>query len=180
MKIFFLLSFLFVLYSCNNDLNTIGDSMIPANGYVEIVTQDIENSYTIRLDSFPTSINALSYLSSTQLTLGKIEDKTTGTTIATPYFQIIGNGYDSRLNFNDNYTYDSLTLNIATNYQALTLLAGDTTSLQTFYLHRLTHYPRMDYDNPYIYNNDEFSYEKESLGRLQLRFEKNYLENSNL
>ena len=38
----------------------------------------------------------------------------------------------------------------------------------------------MDYDNPYIYNNDEFSYEKESLGRLQLRFEKNYLENSNL
>ena len=180
MKIFFLLSFLFVLYSCNNDLNTIGDSMIPANGYVEIVTQDIENSYTIRLDSFPTSINALSYLSSTQLTLGKIEDKTTGTTIATPYFQIIGNGYDSRLNFNDNYTYDSLTLNIATNYQALTLLAGDTTSLQTFYLHRLTDYPRMDYDNPYIYNNDEFSYEKESLGRLQLRFEKNYLENSNL
>lgn len=67
-----------------------------------------------------------------------------------------------------------------TNYQALTLLAGDTTSLQTFYLHRLTDYPRMDYDNPYIYNNDEFSYEKESLGRLQLRFEKNYLENSNL
>lgn len=170
-----------MLYSCNNDLNTIGDTMIPAEGYLEVVTQNIEESYTIRLDSFPTSINVLnSYLSSNQLTLGKIEDNITGTTIATPFFQIVGNGFDSRLNFNDNYTYDSLTLKIAQSYQSLTLLAGDTTSLQTFYLHRLTDYPRINYDDPCIYNNSKFSYEEEPLGKLQLRFEKNYLENSNL
>jgi len=155
--------------------------MIPAEGYVEVVTQNIEESYTIRLDSFPTSINVLSsYLNSNQLTLGKIEDKTTGTTIATPFFQIVGNGFDSRLNFNDNYTYDSLTLRIAQSYQSLTLLAGDTTSLQTFYLHRLTDYPRINYDDPCIYENSEFDYEEEPLGKLQLRFEQNYLKNSNL
>ncbi|MCQ4873499.1 DUF4270 family protein [Butyricimonas paravirosa] len=181
MRIFFLLSFLFVLYSCNNDLNTIGDTMIPAEGYVEVVTQDIEESYTIRLDSFPTSVNVLnSYLSTSQLTLGKIVDNTTGTTIATPYFQIIGNGFDSRLNFDDNYTYDSLTLRIAADYKTLTLLAGDTTSLQTFYLHRLKDYPRMDYDDPCIYDNAKLDYEENALGRLQLRFEKNYLETSDL
>ena len=155
--------------------------MIPAEGYVEVVSQDIEESYIIRLDSFPTSVNVLSsYLSTSQLTLGKIEDNTTGTTIATPYFQIIGNGFDSRLNFDDNYTYDSLTLKIATDYKTLSLLAGDTTSLQTFYLHRLKDYPRMDYDDPCIYDNSKLDYEENALGRLQLRFEKNYLETSDL
>lgn len=78
MRIVFLAGLLFVLYSCNNDLNTIGDTMVPAEGYVNIETFDIETS-TVRLDSFPTSLNILSnMLESNQLTLGKMTDKTTG------------------------------------------------------------------------------------------------------
>ncbi len=71
MRIVFLAGLLFALYSCNNDLNTIGDTMVPAEGYVNIETFDIETS-TVRLDSFPTSLNILSnMLESNQLTLGK-------------------------------------------------------------------------------------------------------------
>ena len=92
MRIVFLAGLLFVLYSCNNDLNTIGDTMVPAEGYVNIETFDIETS-TVRLDSFPTSLNILSnMLESNQLTLGKMTYKTTGVTTATPYFQLIGSG----------------------------------------------------------------------------------------
>ncbi len=182
MRIFFLISFLFALYSCNNDLNTIGDTMIPADGYVEITTYEIEESSTIRLDSFPTSVNILStYLNSNQLTLGKITDQTTGVTTATPYFQIAGNGFASNLNFNDNYTYDSLTLSLPYNNKTHSLLAGDTTQLQTFYLYRLKDYPRMDYDEPCIFNNFKLPYfdgEANKLATLQLRFEKEYLNNS--
>ena len=182
MRIFFLFSFLFVLCSCNNDLNTIGDTMIPADGYVEVTTHDIEESYTIRLDSFPTSTNILNtYLNSNQLTLGKIFDNTTGTTTATPYFQIAGNGFVNDLNFDDNYTYDSLTLSLPFNSK-LTLLAGDTTAQQKYYLYRLNEYPLVDYDEPCIYNNFELDYDKgtgKELASLQFRLEKNYLDNSN-
>ena len=58
MRIVFLAGLLFALYSCNNDLNTIGDTMVPAEGYVNIETFDIETS-TVRLDPFPTSLNIL-------------------------------------------------------------------------------------------------------------------------
>ena len=43
MRIVFLAGLLFVLYSCNNDLNTIGDTMVPAEGYVNIETFDIRD-----------------------------------------------------------------------------------------------------------------------------------------
>ena len=41
MRIVFLAGLLFALYSCNNDLNTIGDTMVPAEGYVNIETFEI-------------------------------------------------------------------------------------------------------------------------------------------
>ena len=56
--------------------------MVPAEGYVNIETFDIETS-TVRLASFPTSLNILTnMLESNQLTLGKMTDKTTGVTTA--------------------------------------------------------------------------------------------------
>lgn len=58
--------------------------MVPAEGYVNIETFDIETS-TVRLDSFPTSLNILTkMLESNQLTLGKMTDKTTGVTTPLP------------------------------------------------------------------------------------------------
>ena len=131
MRIVFLAGLLFALYSCNNDLNTIGDTMVPAEGYVNIETFDIETS-TVRLDSFPTSLNILTnMLESNQLTLGKMTDKTTGVTTATPYFQLIGNGNTGIPNYDDNYVYDSLTLAFPFKYDETKILAGDTATLQT-------------------------------------------------
>ena len=110
MRIIFLAAFLLALYSCNNDLNTIGDTLVPAEGYVDVETFDIETS-TVQLDSFPTSLNVLSsILNSNQLIVGKMTDRVTGITSANPYFQIIGNGNSGIHNFDDNYVYDSLTL----------------------------------------------------------------------
>lgn len=49
--------------------------MVPAEGYVNIETFDIETS-TVRLNPFPTSLNILTkMLESNQLTLGKMTDK---------------------------------------------------------------------------------------------------------
>ena len=108
MRIIFLAAFLLALYSCNNDLNTIGDTLVPAEGYVDVETFDIETS-TVQLDSFPTSLNVLSsILNSNQLIVGKMTDRVTGITSATPYFQIIGNGNSGIPNFDDEFYIDRL------------------------------------------------------------------------
>ena len=78
MRIFFLASLFIVLLSCNNDLNTIGETMIPSEGSIEIRTYDIEETSTVRLDSFPTDLYTLyKIMNSQQLTLGHINDRIT-------------------------------------------------------------------------------------------------------
>ena len=103
MRIIFLAIFLSVLYSCNNDLNTIGDTLVPAEGYVDVESFNIE-TFTVQLDSFPTSLNVLSnILNSNNLIVGRMSDKVTGITQATPYFQIMGKGNNGVPNYDDNY-----------------------------------------------------------------------------
>ncbi|HAH71954.1 DUF4270 family protein [Butyricimonas virosa] len=180
MRIVFLAGLLFVLYSCNNDLNTIGDTMVPAEGYVNIETFDIETS-TVRLDSFPTSLNILSnMLESNQLTLGKMTDKTTGVTTATPYFQLIGSGNTGIPNYDDNYVYDSLTLVFPFN-ASTKILAGDTATLQTYRVYRLKNFPPTDFDDPSIYNNETLPlYAPEKpLATLSVKLEKQFFTQNN-
>ena len=181
MRIVFLAGLLFALYSCNNDLNTIGDTMVPAEGYVNIETFDIETS-TVRLDPFPTSLNILTnMLESNQLTLGKMTDKTTGVTTATPYFQLIGSGNTGIPNYDDNYVYDSLTLAFPFKYDETKILAGDTTSLQTYRVYRLKNFPPTDFDDPCIYSNDTLPlYDPENpLATLSVRLEKQFFTQRN-
>lgn len=176
MRIVFLAGLLFALYSCNNDLNTIGDTMVPAEGYVNIETFDIETS-TVRLDSFPTSLNILTnMLESNQLTLGKMTDKTTGVTTATPYFQLIGSGNTGIPNYDDNYVYDSLTLAFPFKYDETKILAGDTATLQTYRVYRLKNFPPTDFDDPCIYSNETLPlYDPEKpLATLSVRLEKQF------
>lgn len=79
-------------------------------------------------------------LESNQLTLGKMTDKTTGVTTATPYFQLIGSGNTGIPNYDDNYVYDSLTLVFPFN-ASTKILAGDTATLQTYRVYRLKNFP---------------------------------------
>ena len=121
MRIFFLIGFFFiVLYACDNDLNTIGENLIPNTGYVEVRKYNIDKTSTIRLDSFPTS--SLSYM-----IMGSIKDDFTGRTTATPYFHLVKTGYEKNLNFEREYVYDSLTLHFKYNQ----VIAGDTSQHQT-------------------------------------------------
>ena len=95
MRIFFIAFFLLSLYACDNDLTTIGDNLIPNDHYVEVTRFILDETSTIKLDSFPTS--SMSTTSTFQLTMGRVEDDFTGITKATPYFQISPNGFASNV-----------------------------------------------------------------------------------
>ena len=155
--------------------------MVPAEGYVNIETFDIETS-TVRLDPFPTSLNILTnMLESNQLTLGKMTDKTTGVTTATPYFQLIGSGNTGIPNYDDNYVYDSLTLAFPFKYDETKILAGDTATLQTYRVYRLKNFPPTEFDDPCIYSNDTLPlYDPENpLATLSVRLEKQFFTQRN-
>ena len=176
MRIFFLASLFVVLLACNNDLNTIGDTMIPSEGFIEIQTFDIEETSTIRLDSFPTDLLTLyNVMKSSQLTLGHIKDIYTGEVTATPFFQIVGNGI-TRIDLDKGYVYDSLTMNFPFDYTTSKIIAGDTINMQTYSLYRLEEYPLINYDEPAIFNNYSLPY-KEELATLSLRLDKDYFNN---
>ena len=94
---------------------------------------------------------------------------------ATPFFQIVGS--ESYLDPDKGYVYDSLTMDFPFDYTKTKILAGDTTSMQTYRLHRLTEHPLINYNEPCIYNNYNLSYEPDALASLSLRLEKDYLSN---
>ena len=54
MRVFFIAIFLLSLYACDNDLTTIGDNLIPNDRYVEVKRFILDETSTIKLDSFPT------------------------------------------------------------------------------------------------------------------------------
>ena len=154
MRIFFIAFFLLSLYACDNDLTTIGDNLIPNDHYVEVTRFILDETSTIKLDSFPTS--SMSTTSTFQLTLGKIEDYITGITKAIPYFQVSPTGFASSVTWETNCVFDSLTLKIP-NPQ---ILAGDTTQYQTFDLYQLDKHMIYNIDNPIFCNIDSLPWYK--------------------
>lgn len=148
MRIFFIAFFLLSLYACDNDLTTIGDNLIPNDHYVEVTRFILDETSTIKLDSFPTS--KMSSTSALQLTLGKIEDDFTGITQAIPYFQVGPTGFASNITWESNCVFDSLTLQIP--YPKT--LAGDTTKYQIFDLYQLDKHMIYNIDNPIFCNVD--------------------------
>ena len=154
MRIFFIAFFLLSLYACDNDLTTIGDNLIPNDHYVEVTRFILDETSTIKLDSFPTS--SMSTTSTFQLTMGRVEDDFTGITKATPYFQISPNGFASNVTWESNCMYDSLTLEIPYPRN----LAGDTTSYQSFDLYQLKQYMVYNLDNPIFCNTDSLPWDK--------------------
>lgn len=140
------------IYACDNNIADIGQNLIYNETYVEVQRHSLHETYIVRLDSFPTSTLST-------LTLGKINDPVTGTTTATPYFQLYRASWDPNLTSDANYAvFDSLTLNFT--YKKT--LAGDTTKIQKFSVYRLQDYPLIDIDDPYQYSNQSWPYSPDS------------------
>ena len=140
------------LYSCDNDIADLGQNLIPNDTYVEVQRYTLDQTYMVRIDSFPTS-------SLTSLTMGRIDDPATGVTKATPYFQLYRASWDDNLRGDVPAVFDSLTLNFT--YKSR--LAGDTTKLQTFSVYQLKDFPLIDLEDPYRYSTQSMDYEGQPL-----------------
>ena len=86
--IFFLVFTILVLSSCNNDLTTIGQDLIYNENQIEVKTSFIEQTGTVRLDSFITSSGRYGDAIS-QMFMGRYEDQMSGTTVTYPCFQLV-------------------------------------------------------------------------------------------
>ena len=93
MKNFSFIFCLILCWACNNDVTSIGQDLLNDDSYVELVKYNIENSSTIKLDSFPTS-TAKTGSELYNLIVGAIKDPVTGFTNAQPYFSLVPAGGD--------------------------------------------------------------------------------------
>lgn len=157
------LSFIFCLilcWACNNDVTSIGQDLINDDSYVELVRYNIENSSTVKLDSFPTSTGKTGS-ELYNLIVGAIEDPVTGFTTASPYFSFVPAGGDP---INMIHKFDSITFNIKYNGE----IWGDTNQIQTFYLHQLEKLPVLHELNDLLYNTTVTPYDPTPLGSYQI------------
>lgn len=149
MRILLLSVITIFLFSCNNDLSTIGQDLMGNGNFVEMKEYDITDISTVKLDSFLTSSGySTGSYALTELLMGKYQDDYSGTTTAIPCFQILPYTIPS---IGDTYFLDSVTLNFA--YGGM--IWGDTVSptLQTFSLYRLDKLPDLNKDDDYLLYN---------------------------
>lgn len=164
MKIIIPILILFFLYACNNNLTSIGQDLIDNDSYVEIIKTKLNQTSTIKLDSFSTSTGySDAYL--TQVLIGKANDKVTGVTTSTPFFQVVTN----ITNIESYLVYDSTTFEIRGNNS----IWGDTNQVQTFRLHQLKELPTISSDDYLFYSNDFAPYEETPLATTRLLPRKN-------
>lgn len=88
MRLLVFIGVFFALYSCNNNLSTIGQDMINNTNHIELQTIQIEEVSTVKVDSFITSMGINYGNEINKLFMGKYEDEYSGTTRAVPCFQI--------------------------------------------------------------------------------------------
>lgn len=150
MKIVFFLTVIIALYSCNNNLTTIGQDLIDNSSDVFVEKYNIAETYTIKLDSFQTSAGYSTQNAINELLIGQFEDRFSGKTLATPYFQIAPNGVPV---VNEELVYDSVTFRFASTGR----IWGDTVQpkLQTFYLHQLQEIPYLDPEKDNLFYNTD-------------------------
>lgn len=164
MKIIIPILALFLFYACNNNLTSIGQDLIDNDSYVEIVKTKLNQTSTIKLDSFSTSTGYMD-VSYAQVLIGKTNDKITGVTTSTPFFQVVTNitSIESYL------VYDSTTFEIRGNNS----IWGDTNQTQTFHLHQLKELPTITNDDYFFYSNDFAPYEPTPLATAKFLPRKN-------
>lgn len=149
MRILFSLAIIALFFSCNNNLDSVGQDLMGNDNYVEMKEYYINEIATVKLDSFITSSGYTDETSALkELIMGKYHDDFSGTTQAIPCFQIVP-GYQPYLS--ENLTLDSVTLNFTFGGK----IWGDTIhpALQKFYLYRLDELPEVNKDDEYLLYN---------------------------
>lgn len=141
---------LLIIYSCNNNISSIGQELINNTNHIGENNLSVYNMGTIKVDSFVTSCgqNSSSYI--TKLVMGRYEDPVYGgTTTAIPCFQVVPS-YIPSISYSA--VLDSLTLN----FTYAGNMWGDTlynVKSQTFNLYQLKKLPDLNYeDNTLFYN----------------------------
>jgi hypothetical protein len=154
-KYFLLLSFLsFFFISCVDDDQPyeIGNDKIDVKALVGFIDTFSVKSYTVMLDSVPTS-----GLSNPAVLIGRHNDPEFGTITANSFFRIIlpdkitGSSPTKSYGIQDDYVFDSLKLFLLYNKY----YSGDTTVPYTINVHRLE--ADMQPNAGYFYNNDSIA-----------------------
>ncbi|MDR0766419.1 MAG: DUF4270 domain-containing protein [Odoribacteraceae bacterium] len=161
----------FSLYACENEISEIGKRFEDNTRFVEVKRFEIEESSTIRLDSFPTSVGQ-GVVNDTVMVIGKTEDQTTGTMTSSAYFEVLPSSIPS-VDFSESYVYDSLTLVV----RSARTIAGDTTAMQLFHLYRLKEIPYFNEQWPYFNNVDSVPL-GDHVGSMQMFPQKDHLLNT--
>jgi hypothetical protein len=159
----------FFLCACENEITEIGKRFEDNTRFVEVKRFEIDNSATIRLDSFPTSI-IQGVTNDSIVVIGKMNDLTTGTITSSAFFEVHPLSSSYFFDFSDAFVYDSLTLVI----NRPRIISGDTTAMQHFHLHRLKEVPHFDERWP-IYNNVDTVPLGDRVGSMQIFPQKEYM-----
>lgn len=159
MRILYVLLLLPFLFSCDNDLTTIGQDFIDnESGFIQH-SINLENTRTIKLDSFVTSCGRVGeYIN--VLYMGRYNDNKgvnnySGLTQAIPTFQICPYSFPG---ISTVAKLDSITFNFAYSGK----LWGDTLNPtpQTFHLYRLSERPEaLESYNYFFYSNSKIPYQ---------------------
>jgi len=136
------------LYSCNNNLTTIGQDLVFNGNNIEVLTTRLTETGTVRLDSFVTSSGRYGDAIA-QMYMGRFSDRFSGTTVAYPCFQVVP-AY--RPSIPAYIMLDSVTFHFTYGGK----IWGDTLTnrkIQKFQLFQLSELPELDTeDNNYFYN----------------------------
>jgi hypothetical protein len=160
---------LFSLCACENEITEIGKRFEDNTRFVEVKRFEIEQSATVRLDSFPTSAIA-GWTVDSVMVVGKMADLTSGTITSSAYFEVHPASRSYPIDFSNTYVYDSLTLVIS----KPRVIAGDTTATQVFHLYRLAEIPPYDEQWP-CYTNHDSVVLGERVGSLQIFPQKEHM-----
>lgn len=163
MRLLVFIGVFFALYSCNNNLSTIGQDMINNTNHIELQTIQIEEVSTVKVDSFITSMGINYGNEINKLFMGKYEDEYSGTTRAVPCFQIAPT---YQPNIATGAVLDSVTLNFTYAGE----MWGDTLTdlrIQEFKLYQLKSLPELDYDESgYFYNTAQVNIQSDPLSSV--------------
>lgn len=151
MRILFFLAIIALFFSCNNNLDSVGQDIMGNDNYVDRKEYYINEIATVKLDSFIASSGYTEEYKDAalkELIMGKYHDDFSGTTLAIPCFPIVPTSQPALV---ENLTLDSVTLNFTFGGK----IWGDTIhpNLQKYYLYRLDELPELNKDDEYLLYN---------------------------
>ncbi len=139
---------IFITFSCTKTGNfTVGEDFVESQTKLQIIDSFRVNMYTVLLDSIITGGKKIAYA-------GSFKDNYSGTTRCESYFDLAYQTFDE---VDPKAVYDSASFIF--DYTGVSY--GDTTSLMTLSLHKLTE-TYIPFSDGNFYNNTSFAYEPEA------------------